>query len=230
MSLSIYIGKNSTGDNIFIKADDIPLLIISYCREEQLTRIFKQFRNLQQVERNYMITNSRRFNEWGFRKENFITFLRDLPSFDINSRAKLLKQILNEINNRKRSIKNLTEYHLLQNRDLINLKNNLNERYLIIDDIWDIITSIPKTNALNLLLIMLYGPEVGIRTIFASIISYINLLQQLVHLHPQLKIELKKKYSIPEPKLISDVGHELIFSIDDFVYYRSGQNLERYFK
>lgn len=119
---------------------------------------------------------------------------------------------------------------MLQNSELINRKNNLNEKYLIIDDIWDIITSIPKTNALNLLLIMLYGPEVGIRTIFASIISYINLLQQLIHLHPQLKIELQKKYGIPEPKLISNVGHELIFSIEDFVYYRSGQKLERYFK
>jgi hypothetical protein len=90
MGLSIYIGKNSIGDNIFIKTDDIPLLIISYCREEQLTRVFKQFRHLQNVERNYMITNSRRFNEWGFRKENFITFLRDVPSFDINFRTRLL--------------------------------------------------------------------------------------------------------------------------------------------
>jgi hypothetical protein len=84
----------------------------------------------------------------------------------------------------------------------------------------------PKKLSLNLILIMIYGYSVGIHTVFASGISYRNLLQQLVSLHPILTIELKKKFGVPEPKLLSALGHELIFTPEDFVYYKKGSILE----
>jgi hypothetical protein len=67
---------------------------------------------------------------------------------------------------------------------------------------------------------------------FASAISYRNLLQQLVGIYPILTIELKKKYGIPEPVKISELGNELIFSAEDFVYYKKGSimYMVRYYK
>jgi hypothetical protein len=59
-----------------------------------------------------------------------------------------------------------------------------------------------------------------------------NLLQQLVGIYPILTIELKKKYGIPEPVKISELGNELIFSAEDFVYYKKGSIMDmvRFYK
>ena len=220
MGLPICIGKDSSGRDVYIDVAETPLLMISYCREEQLGRIFKQFNHDEQTEKHYMITTSRRFYQWGIKKSGFVTFLRDMPSFDMPSRAKMLQDILKEINKRQLAHKQF------------DVKKPFGERYVFIDDVWDIITSKPRKNAMHLMLIMLYGPEVGIRTVFASIVSYMNLLQQLIHVHPELTAELQKRYGTPEPRLISEVGHELIFSMEDFIYYRKGmaQPMERYYK
>lgn len=219
MILPMVIGKNSAGEDVLLDVGVMPLLMISYCNEDQLGMIFKQLNRGDQTEKHFLMTNSRRFYQWGFRKNGFLTFLRDMPSFDISSRAKFLRQVMQEINRRQQLIK--SDHTII-----------FNQRFLFIDDIWDVITSKPKKNALDLMMIMLYGPEVGIRTIFASIMSYMNLLQQLVHLHPQLSVELQKRYGTPEPRLIGEVGHELIFSMEDFVYYKKGiaHPIERYYK
>ncbi len=64
---------------------------------------------------------------------------------------------------------------------------------------------------------ILYGPSVGLHTIFESAISYRNLLQQLVQVYPILTLELQKKYGLPEPKQIRQLGHELIFTPDELI-------------
>ena len=232
MVLPLLIGKNSSGDNVIIDISMMPILMISYCNEEQLGLIFKQFNGQDDLSKNYLISNSRRFYYWGYSKIHFITFLRDMPSFDLSSRAMILQAIMSEIKRRKLLLKKEKANEGLGSKKTIPMTISTSKRFVFIDDVWDIIVSKPKRNALNLMMIMIYGPEVGIITVFASIMSYMNLLQQLVYLHPEITVELQKKYGIPEPRLISEFGHELIFSTEDFVYYKRGMahGMERYYK
>ena len=232
MVLPLVIGKNSAADNVILDIGMIPILMISYCNEEQLGLIFKQFKGQDDLSRNYLITNSRRFYQWEFSKNHFITFLRDMPSFDLPSRAMILQAIMSEIKRRQLALKKERANEGLGPHPTIPMNMATTKRFVFIDDVWDIIISKPKKNALKLMMIMIYGPEVGIITVFASIMSYMNLLQQLVHLHPEITLELQKQYGIPEPRLISEFGHELIFSTEDFVYYKKGMaySLERYYR
>lgn len=233
MSLRLLIGKNSQGENQFIELNEIPVLMISYCNEEQLSFIFEQFGNQKNVRKNYIITNSRFFQKWKLDKEQFIYFLRDEPEIDFETRNDIIIHLLDVIVERqkimkKKSIKAFTRYLELNTWNEI----KLDYIYLFLDDVWDLIVSKPKKLALNFMMVLLYGPNVGIHVVFASGISYRNLLQQLVNVYPILTIELKKKYGIPEPKKISDLGHELIFTPEEFVYYNKGNILEmtKYYK
>jgi hypothetical protein len=159
--------------------------------------------------------------------------MRDEPEFDIISRNDLINQIVDEIIKRQKIMKQKKTTDFKRYNSL-NTWNDIKLDYLFlfIDDIWDIIVSKPKKLALNFMMILLYGQYVGVHVVFASAISYRNLLQQLVGIYPILTIELKKKYGIPEPVKISELGHELIFSAEDFVYYKKGsiEDMIRYYK
>jgi hypothetical protein len=159
--------------------------------------------------------------------------MRDEPEFDIISRNDLINQIVDEIIRRQKIMKqkkttDFRRYNSLNKWNDI----KLDYLFLFIDDIWDLIVSKPKKLALNFMMILLYGQFVGVHVVFASAISYRNLLQQLIGIYPILTIELKKKYGIPEPVKISELGHELIFSPEDFVYYKKGSIMDmvRYYK
>jgi hypothetical protein len=159
--------------------------------------------------------------------------MRDEPEFDIISRNGLINQIIDEIIRRQKIMKQkkVTDF---KRYNTLNTWNDIKLDYLFlfIDDIWDLIVSKPKKLALNFMMILLYGQYVGVHVVFASAISYRNLLQQLVGIYPILTIELKKKYGIPEPVKISELGNELIFSAEDFVYYKKGSIMDmvRYYK
>jgi hypothetical protein len=129
---------------------------------------------------------------------------------------------------RQKKINNFERYNSLNTWNDI----KLDYLFLFIDDIWDIIVSKPKKLALNFMMILLYGQYVGVHVVFASAISYRNLLQQLVGIYPILTIELKKKYGIPEPVKISDLGQELFFTPDGLVYYKKNaiSDLLKYYK
>jgi hypothetical protein len=215
MDQNLLIGKNSDGIDQFIELAKVPVLIISYCEEEQLKSIFNQFNEFDFVNKNYLIANTRYLNEWGFKKEHFHLFMRDDPRID------LLDHLLEEIANRqkimkKKKIIDFERYVSLNTWNEIKLWH----QFLIVDDVWDIIVSKPIKLGLNFMMILLYGPLVGIHTIFASVISYRNILEQLINIHPILTIELRKKYGFPEPKRISELGQELIFTPEGFVYYK----------
>jgi hypothetical protein len=233
MKIPLLIGKDSAGKNRFIDLSDIPVLMISHCNEMQLTSIFSQFGLFESSTRHYLITNTRYFKTWKFDKERFRVFMRDEPEFDIISRNGLINQIIDEIIRRQKIMKQkkITDF---KRYNTLNTWNDIKLDYLFlfIDDIWDIIVSKPKKLALNFMMILLYGQYVGVHVVFASTISYRNLLQQLVGIYPILTIELKKKYGIPEPVKISELGHELIFSPEDFVYYKKGSIMDmvRYYK
>ena len=233
MSTNLLIGKNSDGEDQYIELTKIPVLIISYCEEEHLKFIFKQFNSFDFINKNYLIANTRFFKEWKLNKNHFYLFMRDDPTFEFESRIDLIDFLLAEIVNRqkimkKKKILDFDRYVSLNTWNDIKLAH----QYFIVDDIWDIIVSKPLKLGLNFMMILLYGPIVGIHTIFASAISYRNILEQLINQHPILTIELRKKYGFPEPKKISELGQELIFTPEAFVYYKRSaiSDLLKYYK
>ena len=221
MNANLLIGKNSDGKDQYIDLTKVPVLIISYCEDEQLRYIFSQFDSFDFVNKNYLIANTRFLNDWGFHKEHFHLFMRDDPKIEFETRIDLIDHIIKEIVNRqkimkKKKVVDFERYVSLNTWNDI----KLGHQFLIVDDVWDIIVSKPVKLGLNFMMIILYGPLVGIHTIFASGISYRNILAQLINQHPILTIELRKKYGFPEPRKISELGQELIFTPDGLVYYK----------
>jgi len=233
MNANLLIGKNSDGEDQYIDLRKVPVLIISYCEEEQLKSIFNQFNSFDFLNKNYLISNSRFFKNWGLNKGHFHLFMRDDPAIEFETRADLIDHLLNEIIQRQKILK---KKKIIDFERYISLNTwneiKLGHQFLIVDDVWDIIISKPVKLGLNFMMIILYGPIVGIHTIFASVISYRNILEQLINQHPILTIELRKKYGFPEPKKISELGQELIFTPEGFIYYKKSaiSDLLKYYK
>ncbi len=231
MKYPFSIGKNSSAEQVAIDLSLVPLLMISYFHENQLTNLLSQF---TKSKKNYFVTNSRRLKHWEVPTENNYIFRRDTPEIgNVASRSKIVKLVLNEIEKRnkvlqKNKIDSFTKYHALNTWN----KVKLDYQFFIIDDVWDLVTAKPQRIAMNFMMIILYGPSVGIHSVFTSGLSYRNLLQQLVLNHPELTEELKKKYGNPPPQDINNLGHELILTADDLVYYKktSIMEMEKFFK
>ena len=225
MKIPLLIGKNSSAEQVAIDLSLIPLLMISYFHEIQLTNLLSQF---TKSKKNYFATNSRRLNNWEVPIENNYIFLRDTPEIgNVASRSKIVKLVLNEIEKRnkvlqKNKIDSFIKYNALNTWN----KVKLDYQFFIIDDVWDLVTAKPQRIAMNFMMIILYGPSVGIHTVFTSGLSYRNLLQQLVLDHPEITEELKKKYGNPPPQDINNLGHELILTADDLVYYKKASIME----
>ncbi len=225
MKIPLLIGKNSLAEQVTIDLSLVTLLMISYFHENQLTNLISQF---AKSKKNYFVTNSRRLKHWEVPIENNYIFLRDTPEFgNVASRGKIVKLVLNEIERRNialqmNKIDSFTKYHALNTWN----KVKLDYQFIIIDDVWDLVTAKPQRIAMNFMMIILYGPSVGIHTIFTSGLSYRNLLQQLILNHPGITEELKKKYGNPPPQDINNLGHELILTADDLVYYKKASIME----
>ena len=225
MKIPLLIGKNSSAEQVAIDLSLVPLLMISYFHENQLTNLLSQF---TKSKKNYFVTNSRRLNNWEVPIENNYIFLHDTPEIgNVASRSKIVKLVLNEIEKRnkvlqKNKIDSFIKYYALNTWN----KVKLDYQFIIIDDVWDLVTAKPQRIAINFMMIILYGPSVGIHTVFTSGLSYRNLLQQLVLDHPEITEELKKKYGNPPPQDINNLGHELILTADDLVYYKKASIME----
>jgi hypothetical protein len=219
LKLPFHIGKNSLAEQVAIDLSTVPLLMISIFHENQLTNLFSQFAKSKE---NYFLTNSRKLKKWGIDRENNYIFVRDTPEIgNVSTRSKIVRLVLIEIKKRnkvlqKNKINSFTKYYALNTWNRL----KLDYQFLIIDDVWDLVTAKPQKTALNFMMILLYGPSVGIHIVFASGLSYRNLLQQLVIVHPELIEELQRKYGKPEPQHINNLGHELILTADDLVYYK----------
>ncbi|MEI7474800.1 MAG: hypothetical protein WCK67_08470 [bacterium] len=225
MIIPFKVGKNSNAEDQFIDLSDVPLLMISYCEEGNLNMVLQEINQIEYPykQANYFITNSKRISL----KEDFnfetIYFLKDEPERGyISSRKSMFRIITDEITFRQqllkaKKVKDFKRYFSL------NLWNTEKRSYqfLIIDDIWDIVTAKPKDQVISLIRIILYGPAVGIHTIFASGISYRNLLEQLINVNPQITDLLQEKYGVPEPTQMSALGKELIYTPDGLIYYKS---------
>ena len=235
MIIPFKIGKNSNGEDQHIDLSDIPLLMMSYSDEKILNNVFQKLYLLQYPYKgaNYIITNSRRLKLWGARNVEDQIFLKDEPEqTSIHTRQKLFKKVIDEIVRREQILKSKkgSDFKRYYSLNLWN-QDKFSFQFLMIDDIWDIVMAKPRVLGINLIRIMLFGPAVGIHTIFASGISYRNLLQQLININPAITDMLQEKYGVPEPKQISVMGKELIYTSDDLIFYRINgfEELEKYY-
>ena len=105
MTTQLLIGKNSDGEDQYIELTKVPVLIISYCEEEQLKSIFSQFNLFDFVNKNYLIANTRFFKDWGLKKDHFHLFMRDNPKIEFETRIDLIDHLLEEIVNRQKIMK-----------------------------------------------------------------------------------------------------------------------------
>jgi hypothetical protein len=236
MLIPLVIGKYSNGEEKKIDLSSAGLLMVSYSEEEQLQLLFKRIIKLiiNSNQEMYLVSNTRRYDQWQDAKDSCLFFLRNEPALGtVPSRFELLKMVWEEIKKRKAILKrnriaDFKRYYALNTWN----KEKLPYCFIVIDDIWDIITSKPKSLSLNLMRIILYGPDVGVQSIIASGLSYRNLLQQLTTAYPVITKELIKKYGKPEPKQMNMLGDELIITPEELIFYRhNGQTeLERYFK
>jgi hypothetical protein len=230
MVIPFIIGKNSSGENQCIDLAETPLLMMSYNEEVELLRFFQQLFHVNYLfgYKNYLISNSRRIEHWQIETDDYHLFIRDEPELsNIITRFQMLKLINDEISRRKqimktKKIKDFKRYHSLNTWN----EHKLSYQFFLLDDVWDIVIAKPKSLSLSLIRILLEGSTVGIHTIFASGISYRNLLQQLVTIQPKITKELQKKFGIPEPKQIGVLGHELILNTDGLVFYKMPGSLE----
>lgn len=236
MVVPFVIGKNSSGQNHSIDLSAIPLLMISYSDDAQLSAIFTQAygSDYPYKKGNYLLTNSRRLHLWEIDTQLGHVMVRDEPELsNVTTRNKLLQLLREEIAMRYKILarKKITSFQKYLDLNTWN-EVKLAHQFFLVDDIWDIVTAKPKSLGLSLMQILLQGPSVGIHTIFASGISYRNLLQQLTAINPAISKALQLKFGIPEPKVMSVLGHELIYTADDFVFYKpQGQReTQRFFK
>ena len=230
MLIPLIIGKNSNGENQMIDLAQSPLLMISYCEEEQLKNIITQLTNLDYPfkQSDYYIASSRKCEYWNIDLQYAIHFYKDDPSKgNINKKSKLLKLLNDEISRREKILKRNNGMDFKRYFSLNTWKDEkLSYQFFLIDDIWDIVISKPKTIGLSLMRIILYGSDVGIHTIFTSKLSYRNLLEQLININPSITKELQKKYGVPEPKRINSIGNELLFTADNVVFYKKAGSME----
>ena len=235
MVIPLVVGKNSNAEDQQIDLSDIALLMISFYDELSIKEIFHQLYKTDYPHKsiNYLIASTRRLKEWQINNDIGMVYLRDEPELgNISTRKKLFKKVTDEIERRERILKSrkIKDFKRYISLNLWN-DEKLTYQFLLVDDIWDIVTAKPKSLGIALIRILLYGPAVGIHTIIASAISYRNLLQQLVNINPTITAELQLKYGIPEPKQIGTIGSELIFSPEGLIFYRHAGsfNLEKYY-
>lgn len=230
MLIPLIIGRNSSGVNQIIDLASTPLLMISYCEENQLKNIYSQlsrsFYPFKQSE--YFIVSYRRLENWNITLEHTFWHFKDEPEkSNVKSKTMLLKKLTDEISKREQIIKkkrlpDFKRYFSLNTWQT----EKLSYQFFIVDDIWDLIISKPKSLGLSLMRVILYGPEVGIHTIFTGSLSFRNLLEQLININPSITKELQKKYGIPEPKRINNLGNELIFTAENLVFYKRAGSME----
>ena len=235
MLIPLIVGKNSKSEDQQIDLCTIAFLMISYYDEVSVKEIFNQLYKTYYPYKslNYWIANTRRLKQWQLSKDFGIVFFTDEPAEgNISTRQKLFKIVTDEIERRERILKRkkIKDFKRYVSLNLWN-QEKLTYQFLMIDDVWDIVTAKPKSLGITFIRILLYGPAVGIHTIIASAFSYRNLLQQLVKINPAITSELQLKYGIPEPNQIGVIGSELIFSPDGLVFYRQADsfNLEKYY-
>ena len=217
MKILVVIGKNSSGEDKFIDLDQIHVLFVSYLHGKQLYEIIQQVTGYENS--TYFISQNCS-KELQLEKDKCSLYIKDEPTLgNLYSRKEIFKQILKEIKRKRSSAAKKKTF-------------SPQIRFLIVDNIWDIITSKQKQLALDLMLIIIYGTSIGYRIIIGSTLSYRNLLEQVIAMHPVLIKELENQFKSPIPKRIDEICDELIFTAEEFVYHKqvNSISLEKYYQ
>ena len=217
MKIPVVIGKNSSGEDKYLDLDQIHVLFVSYLHGKQLHEVIQQ---VTSYENNTYFISQNSTKELQLNKDKCSLYIKDEPTLgNLYSRKEIFKQILKEIK---------------QKRSSTSKKKTLQSaiRFLIVDNIWDIITSKQKQLALDLMLIIIYGSSIGYRIIIGSTLSYRNLLEQVIAMHPVLIKELESQFKSPIPKRIDEICDELIFTAEELVYHKrvNSISLEKYYQ
>ena len=118
MLIPLIIGKNSNGENQLIDLANTPLLMISYCEEEQLSNIFSQLQSLSYPfkQNDYYISSLRKYKIWKIDIQNAITLFKDEPDKGkVKNRVKMMKLVNDEISKRERILKKKKIVYLILN-------------------------------------------------------------------------------------------------------------------
>ncbi|HMR83063.1 MAG TPA: hypothetical protein PKE30_08030 [Niabella sp.] len=96
--------------------------------------------------------------------------------------------------------------------------------FILIEDIWSwVLMANKKGRSTRLTDLLTIGPEYQIFMICASAISLRNLLTQLIDNNPKLKSRLTASQ---HPRPVGALGAELIYTAEDFVYYKKKGSIE----
>ena len=233
MQIPLNIGKRSNSNNMTIDLATTPLLMISYCEKNQLKNLFSQLQSITYPfkQKDYYIASIENCKKWEIDINNHYTLLKDEPEKgSIKNRLSMMKLLNDEISKRekilhKKKISDFKRYFSLNTWQT----EKLSYQFFIVDDIWDMIVAKPKSIGLSIIRIILYGPNVGIHTIFTSRLSYQNLLEQLININPRITKELQKKFGVPEPNRITTFANELILTAENLVFHKLAgtKNMER---
>jgi hypothetical protein len=223
------IGLNSNNEPQQINLALVPLLMVSYSHSRELHPYFSQILSMEdpiiKAGSQFLIANSRHLPSEDSPHKCFLT---DNPEKGTHiSRQALLNNVLKEMKlrnkiMRQKKITSFKKYYALNLWNTIKLKYS----FLLIDDIWNLVSAKPQSLSISLIRIILNGPSVGIHTILGSNISYRNLLQQLIELNPAIEKMLQEKYGIPAPTQISSIAQELIISPDKLIFYKKSSVLD----
>lgn len=234
MIIPLAIGLNSNNEPQQINLALVPLLMVSCSHSRELQPYFSQIVTVDdpslKAGRQFLIVNSRHLPSEDSPHKYFLT---DDPEKGTHiSIQALLNDVLKEMKlrnkiMRQKKITSFEKYHAL------NLWNpiKLNYSFLLIDDIWNLVSAKPQSLSISLFRVILNGPAVGIHTILVSNISYRNLLQQLIELNPAIEKMLQEKYGIPAPTQISAIAQELIISPDKLIFYKKSSviDMQKYY-
>lgn len=96
--------------------------------------------------------------------------------------------------------------------------------FILIEDIWSwVLMTNKKGRSTRLTDLLTIGPEHQVFMICGSAISLRNLLTQLIDNNPKLKSRLTASQ---HPRPVGALGAELIYTAEDFVYYKKKGSME----
>jgi hypothetical protein len=217
MNTPVTIGKNSSGEDKRIDLHQSGVLFISYISDAQFYSIVNQ---IGTSDNNMYILTQKGVDLCRIEIEKHRVYIKDDPlKGNILSQRVLFKEILKDIKKKKQ-------------KTVKQKKNSVGLQFLVIDNIWDVLISKKKNLALELMLIIIHGPSAGYHTIIGSSLSYRNLLEQVIAMHPMLIKEIESQFDAPVPKRIDEICDELIYTPDDLVYYKKANSfvLDKYYK
>jgi hypothetical protein len=231
MQIPLTLGHSSLNEPFIVDLSGLPHLFISFSEEEQFSRIMTSFcQQLLSIETETKIQLTLALNKSNAEMvkdiipgENlFQLFVTNVPIENVPGSSRLFIQaVFKEYKKRSAWIAKHNPQPLSKG------ENRFPPLIIFSDNILDlVIIGRKKSIGLYFVELLLLGPTVGIHCIVASPASYLNLLKQLMFIHPSVKILLEKNniaIKIPPDKTL---GAELILSAEGLLFFKQGNSVQ----